>query len=704
MLLLPLLLGIVLLQSALWVPTSGSRAEARSGRLTTFIQAEIGDAKLLNPILHQDAGSSRVTGHVFEGLITADEHLNLAPELAERWTVTEEAFVAGVPGRTLPDGTPATAVNVLAALERARAEGALSGVAASIEQIELVPESERRRSETVLRPNEKGKADPIAAEVRIRVPERVRIRLKKVEPKLFDALAKVLGADYFEGAPFADRIQVTPAEVRKDLEERFAEFLPIGEHNPVVTFFLRRDVRFHDGHPFTAEDVKFTYDALVDPKNISPRASSFEAVDRVEVLDPYTVRVVYERLYSPAIIDWTIGILPKHRLDAEALKREMDARNLPAEARGSFSLRTSDFNRNPIGTGPFRFVKWRPEEFIELARFDGYWGERPEYERLIIRVVPDYVAQELELHAGAIDVYQALPHQAERFRSDERYQYVSGNEGLYSYIGYNLRRPQFEDPRVRRALGMAINVDEIIEYVLYGEGKRASGPYYSNTPYNDPSVKPLPYDPKGALALLEEAGWKRNAQGWLEKDGKVLEFTLITNAANPQRKAILSIAQEAWRKIGVRCTTQVFEWTVFLEQFVHPRNFDAVVLGWVGGDINPDKYQVWHSSQGDKYELNHAGYASPEADRLMEEIRQEYDAERQIALARKLHRRIAEDQPYTFLYEPLRPYVLDRRIVVVNRKPDGSEGYEPIRPTPSGQIDYYFERWRKLPSVPEFAQ
>src|SRR5690606_23404637 len=196
MLLLPLLLGIVLLQSALWVPTSGSRAEARSGRLTTFIQAEIGDAKLLNPILHQDAGSSRVTGHVFEGLITADEHLNLAPELAERWTVTEEAFVAGVPGRTLPDGTPATAVNVLAALERARAEGALSGVAASIEQIELVPESERRRSETVLRTNEKGKADPIAAEVRIRVPERVRIRLKKVEPKLFDALAKVLGADY----------------------------------------------------------------------------------------------------------------------------------------------------------------------------------------------------------------------------------------------------------------------------------------------------------------------------------------------------------------------------------------------------------------------------------------------------------------------------------------------------------------------------
>ncbi|MFO7179467.1 MAG: peptide-binding protein [Pseudomonadota bacterium] len=704
MLLLPGLLGIALLQSALWVPTTGSRAEARSGRLTTFIQADIGDAKLLNPILHQDAASSRVTTHVFDGLITADENLNLAPELAERWTVTEEAFVAPVPGRTLPNGAPATAANVLAALEAALAEGALPAVQASIEKLEIVPESERRRSETVLRANQKGKAEPLTAEVRVRVPERVRIRLRKVEPRLFEELAKVLGADYFQGAPFADRIRVTPAEAQKDLEARFAEFLPVGEHNPVVTFFLRRDVRFHDGHPFTAEDVKFTYDALVDPKNISPRASSFEAVDRVEVLDPYTVRVVYKRLYSPSLIDWTMGILPKHLLDDAALEREMNARKLPPDARATFSLRNSEFNRRPIGTGPFRFASWRPEEYVELRRFDGYWGARPEYERLILRVIPDYVAQELELHAGALDVYQALPHQAERFRSDDRYQYVSGNEGLYTYIGYNLRRPHFRDPRVRRALGMAINVEEIIEYVLYGEGKRATGPYYSNTPYNDPSVKPLPYDPKGALALLEEAGYRRNAQGWLEKDGKVLEFTLITNAGNPQRKAILSIAQEAWRKIGVRCTTQVFEWTVFLEQFVHPRNFDAIVLGWVGGDINPDKYQIWHSSQGDKYELNHAGYSSPEADRLIEEIRQEYDPERQIQLARQLHRRIAEDQPYTFLYEPLRPYVLDRRIVVVNRKADGSEAYAPIEPTPSGQVDYYFERWRKLPSVPEFSQ
>ena len=117
-------------------------------------------------------------------------------------------------------------------------------------------------------------------------------------------------------------------------------------------------------------------------------------------------------------------------------------------------------------------------------------------------------------------MYFAQPHQAKRYRQDERYQVLSGNDGAYSYIGYNLRRPLFKDVRVRRALGMAVDVNAIIKYVLAGEGKRATGPYYSNTPYSDPHVTPLPYDPKAALELLAQAGWRKNSKGLLEKDGK----------------------------------------------------------------------------------------------------------------------------------------------------------------------------------------
>jgi ABC-type transport system substrate-binding protein len=384
------------------------------------------------------------------------------------------------------------------------------------------------------------------------------------------------------------------------------------------------------------------------------------------------------------------------------MEREMNARKLPESARSTFSMRSSDFNRRPIGTGPFRFVDWKAEQYIELARNDDYWGERPNFDRIFTRVIPDKLAQELELRSGALDMYEAEPHQGDRLRKDERLQVVPRKEGLYYYIGYNLRRPLFQDVRVRRALGMAINVDEIIRYVLSGEGKRSTGPFYSNTPFNDKSVKPLPFDPAGALELLKQAGYVKNRDGFLAKDGKPLEFTLITNAGNPQRKAIVTIAQENWRRLGIRCNTQIFEWTVFLEQFVHVRKFDAVVLGWVGNDMSPDKYQIWHSSQVGNQKLNFVGYQSAEADALIDEIRIEYDRSRQIELTHRLHRRIAEDQPYTFLYEPARPYALDARLAVRDPAP-GAPAFRKIETAPSGEIKHFFKRWVMRSDAASFA-
>jgi ABC-type transport system substrate-binding protein len=342
-------------------------------------------------------------------------------------------------------------------------------------------------------------------------------------------------------------------------------------------------------------------------------------------------------------------------------------------------------------------VEWRPEQYVRLERNDDYWGTKPQYQRLFTRIIPDKLAQELELRTGALDIYEAEPHQTERLRDDPRYQVVTRGEGFYTYIAYNLRRPLFQDLRVRKALGMAVNVDEIIRYVLSGEGKRATGPFFSNTPFFDSTVKPLPYDPEQALELLKQAGYVKNAEGFLEKDGKPLEFTLITNAGNPQRKAILTIAQENWKRLGVRCHTRVFEWTVFLDQFVHVRKFDAIALGWVGGDSNPDKYQVWHSSQVGNQKLNFPGYSNPRADALMERIRVEYDRSRQIELTRELHRLIASDHPYTFLYEPRRPYAIDARIAVLEPGSDGEPGYRKISAAPSGEFMHSFKQWVTRP-------
>jgi ABC-type transport system substrate-binding protein len=699
---LPLAILALLLQSAFWVPTYANQAKGNPGRLVTFVRAQVGDVKHLNPVVSQDYDAVQLMyDNIFEGLVWADENLKIAPKLAERWEVSEDAFVAVFPERRLGDGSPATAKAIALQLEAARKQRLLDGIESSITGVELAPAETRNVTETVLVKNAKGKDEPVDVEMTVDVPERVRIRLSKVEPRLFDKLADVLGKDYFAKGSFESRFKLKKPELLAAVRPKLPELLQVGEHNPILTFHLRPGVRWQDGVPFTAEDVKFTYEATIDPKNASPYAAMFGTIKSVEVVDDLTARVTYKALYSPAIIDWMQPIVPRHALDAAALAREAERRHLSAKDREQLSLRTTAFNRNPIGTGPFRFAEWRAGQYIRLTRNEQYWGEKAEYHDYYSRMIPDYLTMELEFGAGAVDMYLAQPHQAERYRKDDHYQVVSGNDGYYSYIAYNLRRPLFQDVRVRRALSMAIDIDSIIKYVLSGEGKPATGPYYSVTPYYDPEVKPVAYDPKGALELLAQAGWHKNAAGMLEKDGKVFAFTLVTNAGNLQRKAIMTIAQEAWRKLGIDIKVQAFEWTVFLEEFVDQNNFDAIVLAWGGGAINPDHFTTWHSSQTHPYQANHGGYESAEADELIMKIRTTYDPEEQVRLTRRLHRLVARDQPYTFLYERLTPYVLDKRIALVRHDATGAERVEKLTTPPSGEVFHSFRNWRKFSHVPE---
>ncbi len=702
---LPLAILALLLQSALWVPTYATQAKGNPGRLVTFIRATVGDVKHLNPVVSTDYDALQLmTDNLFEGLVWADENNKIAPKLAERWDVTEEAFVAVLPDRKFKDGSRATAQGIVDRIEAARLQGLLGGAESSILGLDLAPGERRDLTETVLVTNAKGKQEPLDVEMTVNVPERVRLRLSKVEVELFDRLGEVLGKDYFAAGGFDNRFTLKKPQLLDAVRPKLPGLLEVGEHNPILTFHLRPGVRWHDGVPFTAEDVKFTAEACLNPKNASPYGATFNAVKSIQVVDELTARVTYKRLYSPAIIDWMQGLVPKHALDDDALAREIARRQLSAKERQELSLRTTDFNRHPIGTGPFRFVDWLPGQYIHITRNEQYWGNQAQYRDIFYRAIPDYLTMELEFGAGAVDMYLAQPHQTERYRHDERYQVVSANDGYLAYIAYNIRRPLFKDVRVRRALSMAIDVDAIIKYVMYGEAKRATGPYYSNTPYRDPDLKPLPYDPKGALELLTQAGWHKNSAGMLEKDGKVFEFTLVTNAGNLARKAIMTIAQDSWRKLGIDIKVQAFEWTVFLEDFVDQNNFDAFVLAWAGGGINPDQYVNWHSSQTHKYEHNFTGYESAEADALIMKIRTTYDPDEQVNLTRQLHRLIAADCPYTFLYEVLVPYVFDKRIGVVRRDPDGTEHIDKLSTPPSGDTLHNFRSWRKFTAAQELVR
>jgi ABC-type transport system substrate-binding protein len=476
------------------------------------------------------------------------------------------------------------------------------------------------------------------------------------------------------------------------------ELLSPMTHNPIIDFFLRPGIKFHDGRPLTAEDVRFTYQSIIDPRNLSPRIPDYEPVQSVEVIDPLTVRITYKRLYSPALGTWSIGVLPSHLLNKESLRSEALARG---ENPDTFTMRQSNFNRRPVGSGPFVFDEWRSDQYIRLLRFDDYWEGAPNYHQYVMRIIPDPLTQEMEFYAGTVDDYNVMPHQVARLSEDDRFQSFSGTSFGYTYIGYNMRRPPFDDVRVRRALGMAIDTQKIIEYVLYGQGEQISGPFVKQTDYYNHEIAPLPHDPQGALKLLGEAGWHRGKDGFLQKDGKRLAFTLITNNGNPLRKAVMAIAQDAWKKIGIQVETDLLEWSVFIQKRVNQFDFDALVLGWSMG-IEPDLFQIWHSSQSNPYQLNFVGFKNEEADDLILKIRREYDHRQQVDYSHRLHEIIAEEQPYTFLYVQRWTALLDKRIVR-QVATDQGPAYKEITPTKIGNYTYHFREWIKLPSPPEFA-
>lgn len=682
----PLLVLGLLFQSLSWVPTYEEQSRGNPKRLRQFITGSIGDASLLNPILAADSSSTELAGLIFEGLIDRDENLRFRGRVATRWEITEEAyFRLHRPPQGLEGASPEEATLWLR--ERLRDWP-------SVAEVELIAEEPRWAKVSL-------PGDPKAplVEVRITAPPRVRVVLREVDQDFFQKLEPFLGEGYFDS--FRPEESCTfPEGLDPSLRAQMArELLPATEHNPVIVFHLREGVLFHDGKPVTSQDVRFTYEAIMDPANLSPRMPDFEPVLRLETPDERTVRVVYKRLYSPALGTWSMGILPQHLLNKDALAEEARTRGMDPS---SFSIRQSRFNRNPVGCGPFRFQEWKSDQFIILKRFEDYWEGPPNYEEYIFRIVPDLVTQEMEFYAGTLDTYGVQPHQVERLQHDPRFQGFSGISFGYTYIGYNLRRQPFNDVRVRRALGMAIDVEKILSYVLYGQGERITGPFPKQTDYYDPSIEPIPYDPEGALRLLGEAGWFRDASGRLVKAGRPMRFTLITNSGNDLRKAIVAIAQDSWRQLGIEVSTDTVEWAVFINERILKRDFDAVVLGWSMG-IDPDLYQIWHSSQTGPNQLNFVGFKNPEADDLIVRIRQEYNYEKQVELCRRLHAIIAREQPYTFLYVTRWTAVLDRRIVIMERDQAGNPVYRKITPTRTGNYAFHFNKWVKLPHMPVFA-
>ena len=443
-----------------------------------------------------------------------------------------------------------------------------------------------------------------------------------------------------------------------------AESWDVSRDGLVITFHLRKGVRWHDGHPFTAEDVLYTYRVTIDPKTPTPYAGDFLKVRKAEVLDPHTFRVTYDKPFAPALMSWGSAILPKHLLEGKDITK-------------------SPLGRHPVGTGPYRFKEWVTGQKIVLVANPDYFEGRPYIDGYIMRIIPDMATMFLELRANGVDRMSLTPLQYTRqtennlFRkSFNKYRYLSFS---YTFLGYNLKKPMFADKRVRQAIAYAVNKDEIIEGILLGLGKEATGPYKPGAWAYNSQVKRYPYDPAKARALLAEAGWKdTNGDGILEKNGEPFVFEIITNQGNEVRAKCAEIIQKRLAEVGIQVKIRILEWAAFVNDFINKRRFDATILAWTI-PMDPDIYDVWHSSKSGPDELNFVSYKNREVDDLLEKGRGTFDQTQRKKCYDRIQEILAEEQPYLFLY------VSDALPIIHAR-------FRGIEPAPLG-IGYNFIKW-----------
>jgi peptide/nickel transport system substrate-binding protein len=418
------------------------------------------------------------------------------------------------------------------------------------------------------------------------------------------------------------------------------------------TFYLHKNARFHDGHPVTADDVKFTYDTIRNETVDAPSLRTYYVdMESCEVLDAHTVRITYGKQYWMAV-DYAGGrdftIFPRHIYDPDNLI-EKD----PAAFGKQFN--ESAYNRKPVGSGPYKFERWDTGNQLVLTRNPDYWSEkRAGYlDRIVFKFMSDPIAALQALKNGEVQFVTRI--RAEQFENEtndpafrERFARVEIYSPSLSYVGWNMRRPPFDDVKVRQAMAYgAIDREQYLREILYGHGVLVSAYQYYFGPAYDHTLGAYPFDQEKAEQLLLEAGWyDRDGDGLRDKNGQPFRFEFLQPSGGTSR--IAPFMKENLRKLGIDMTVRELEWATFLEN-IYDRRFDACGLAW-GLDIEGDPYQLWHTSQKENRGSNHVGFGNAETDAMIEESRRAIDAGPRRQIFYKFDRILFEEQPYLFMY------------------------------------------------------
>lgn len=419
--------------------------------------------------------------------------------------------------------------------------------------------------------------------------------------------------------------------------------------NVTYIFHLRRNVTFHDNAPVTAEDVKFTFEHLMDPKTGSPFGAILKGtIDHIEVIDPNRVKFVLVRPVAPFLTSITAPILPKHIIS-----------------------KNMDFSTRLVGSGPFKFVSQSPTEIV-LEPNKHYYAGEPKLDRIILKVVSDDNTRFLKMKKGELDLLiNAIPLiKIDDFSKpplSEMYRLITEPGIAYNYLALNLDDDKVRDVRVRQAIAYGINVEEIISYRLHGHARRATGLISPINWYYEGNVPVYPYDPAKARALLEAAGLKDP-----DGDGREPRLTLeLKTSNNNQVVGIARIIQAHLAEIGIRLLIRSYEWGTFYGD-VKSGNFQMAAMRWIGVTEPDFYYDIFHSSQVPPAGRNRGRYADPRLDLLVEQGRFTLDPAKRRPIYAEIQRKAAEDLPYVSLWHTHNISIVHKRVKGYRQHPMGS--------------------------------
>ncbi len=419
------------------------------------------------------------------------------------------------------------------------------------------------------------------------------------------------------------------------------------EATHTYTFHMEEGAKWHDGAPVTAEDVKFTIEAIMDPENGSENAPNYEDVEEITVIDEHTISF---RLTAPnvAFLDYmTMAVLPKHLLEGE-------------------DMQESAFFRNPVGTGPYRLESWDEGQAIVLVRNEDYFKEPANIERIVFKIVPDDNAQAMQMKSGELDMALLTPRDAENFEGEDGFNVYRMKTSDYRGILFNFNNPYWTENRdLIPAICCAIDRQPIVDAVILGHGIPAYGPLQRNV-YDNPDVDHYDYDPARAKSILESAGCEMGKNGFYARDGEEIGFVLSVGAGDQVRLDIAQAAAQQLREAGVNVTVEVPERVDWANQM-------AYLIGWGSPfDADDHTYKVFGTGKG----ANYSGYSNADVDRYLVEARETDDPEARAAAYDKFQEALAADPAYAFICYVDADYVATSRLHGVN--PDTIMGHHGV--------------------------